>query len=208
LVDFGLQMRERYQFDLLEISPGGGLGIQYLEADDPPSIDDVAEAVTGVMHSVATKRNVQLPKLVLEPGRSMVGQAGMTLYTAGSIKDIPNVRKYVSVDGGIADNVRPALYQARYEAIVANKAEKPPAETVTIAGKYCESGDILISDIQLPAIEPGDIIALPATGAYCIPMASNYNLSLKPPIVVVNDGQATMVRRRETYDDLFSCEVA
>jgi diaminopimelate decarboxylase len=149
-----------------------------------------------------------LPKLVLEPGRSMVGQAGMTLYTAGSIKDIPNVRKYVSVDGGIADNVRPALYQARYEAIVANKAEKPPAETVTIAGKYCESGDILISDIQLPAIEPGDIIALPATGAYCIPMASNYNLSLKPPIVVVNDGQATMVRRRETYDDLFSCEVA
>ena len=208
LMDFGLQMRERYDFELLEISPGGGLGIQYSEADDPPSIDDVAETITGVMRRAAAKYNMKLPKLVLEPGRSLVGQAGLTLYTAGTIKDIPSRRKYVAVDGGIADNIRPALYQAQYQAVVANKADRPPEERVTIAGRYCESGDILIADVELPRIEPGDIIALLATGAYCIPMASNYNLSLKPPIVVVNGGQATLVRRRETYDDLLACEVA
>ncbi len=208
LMDFGLQMRERYDFELLEISPGGGLGIQYSEADDPPSIDDVAETITGVMRRAAAKYNMKLPKLVLEPGRSLVGQAGLTLYTAGTIKDIPSRRKYVAVDGGIADNIRPALYQAQYQAVVANKADRPSEETVTIAGKYCESGDVLIADVELPRIEPGDTIALLATGAYCIPMASNYNLSLKPPIVVVKGGQATLVRRRETYDDLLACEVA
>jgi len=208
LMDFGLQMRERYDFELLEISPGGGLGIQYSEADDPPSIDDVAETITGVMRRAAAKYNMKLPKLVLEPGRSLVGQAGLTLYTAGTIKDIPSRRKYVAVDGGIADNIRPALYQAQYQAVVANKADRPPEERVTIAGRYCESGDVLIADVELPRIEPGDTIALLATGAYCIPMASNYNLSLKPPIVVVKGGQATLVRRRETYDDLLACEVA
>jgi len=208
LIDFALQMRERHDFELLEISPGGGLGIQYLEADDPPSIEDVARAITGVMQRAAAKRRLELPKLVLEPGRSMVGQAGMTLYTAGTVKDIPGSCKYVAVDGGMADNIRPALYQAKYQALVANKADRPGEETVSIAGKYCESGDVLISDISLPRIEPGDVIAIPATGAYCIPMASNYNVSLKPPIVVVSEGRATLVRRRETYDDLLACEVA
>jgi diaminopimelate decarboxylase len=208
LMDFALQMRERYHFDLLEISPGGGLGIQYLESDDPPSIEDIAGTITGVMRHVAGKHKMELPKLVLEPGRSLVGQAGMTLYTAGSIKEVPGKCTYVAVDGGMADNIRPALYQAEYRAIVANKADCPPAQRVAIAGKYCESGDILMSDVDLPRIEPGDVIAVPATGAYCIPMASNYNLSLKPPIVVVDEGQATLVRRRETYDDLLACEVA
>jgi len=208
LMDFGLQMQERHQFDLLEISPGGGWGIQYLDADDPPSVDDIAGTITGVMRHVAAKFKMDLPKLVLEPGRSMVGQAGLTLYAAGTIKDIPNVRKYVSVDGGMADNIRPALYQAKFEAVVANKADQAPAETVTIAGKYCESGDILIEDVKLPAIESGDVIALPATGAYCIPMASNYNVSPRPAIVAVSDGRARLVRRRETYDDLLACEVA
>jgi diaminopimelate decarboxylase len=208
LMDFALQMQERYEFDLREISPGGGLGIQYMETDDPPSIEDVAGTITDVVRSAAAKHRMALPKLVLEPGRSMVGQAGMTLYTAGTIKDIPGRRKYVAVDGGMADNIRPALYQAEYEALVANKAGRPPEERVAIAGRYCESGDILIGDVDLPRIEVGDVIALPATGAYCIPMASNYNLSLKPPIVVVNGGNATLVRRRETYDDLLACEVA
>jgi diaminopimelate decarboxylase len=179
-----------------------------LKADDPPSIEDVAGTITGVMRRVAAKHEMALPKLVLEPGRSMVGQAGMTLYTAGTIKDIPGKCKYVAVDGGMADNIRPALYQAEYQALVANKADGPSMERVTIAGRYCESGDILIGDVDLPRIEPGDVIALPATGAYCIPMASNYNLSLKPPIVVVSDGHATLIRRRETYDDLLACEVA
>jgi len=145
---------------------------------------------------------------VLEPGRSIVGQAGLTLYTVGSIKEIPPARKYVSVDGGMADNIRPALYRADYQAVVANRADAPPTQTVTISGKYCESGDILIEAVDLPGVEPGDIIATPATGAYCIPMASNYNLALKPAIVAVKDGQPMLVRRRETYDDLLACEVA
>jgi len=208
LMDFGQQMQERYDFDLLEISPGGGWGIQYRESDDPPSVEDVAGTITGVMRHIAAKYKMDLPKLVLEPGRAMVGQAGVTLYTAGTIKDIPGKRKYVSVDGGMADNLRPALYQAKYDAVVANKADAAPAECVTIAGRYCESGDLIIEDIDLPVVEPGDIIAVPATGAYCIPMASNYNISPRPAIVAVNDGQATLVRRRETYDDLLACEVA
>jgi len=208
LMDFALQMRERYDFELGEISPGGGLGIQYTDGDDPPAIDDVAGAITGAMHRLVAKHQLQPPLLVLEPGRSIVGSAGVTLYTAGAIKDIPSRRKYVAVDGGMADNIRPALYQADYRAIVANKASAPAEETVTIAGKYCESGDLLINDIRLPRIEPGDVIAIPGTGAYCIPMSSNYNLSLKAPIVAVSGGEATLVRRRETYDDLFACEVA
>lgn len=207
LLDFGLQMRERHNIQLLEISPGGGLGIQYTEEDDPPAIADVAEAIAAVVRRVASKRDMEPPKLVLEPGRSIVGQAGMTLYTAGTIKSIRGGCTYVAVDGGIADNIRPALYQAKYQAVVANKADAEPQQTVTIAGKYCESGDILIRDASLPVIATGDVIAVPATGAYCIPMASNYNLSLRPPIVVVNNGQAMLVRRRETFDDLLACEV-
>lgn len=208
LMDFGCQMAERYEVKVLELSPGGGWGIQYVEDDNPASVDDVAATITSTVRHLAAKYKMDLPKLVLEPGRSLVGQAGITLYTAGAIKAIPGKRKYVSVDGGMADNIRPALYQAKFEAIVANKAGMPAAETVTIAGKYCESGDILIEDVRLPEIEPGDVIGLPATGAYCIPMASNYNVSLKPAVVSVNAGQATLVRRRETYDDLLACEVA
>jgi len=209
LMDFALQMQERHEFDLLEISPGGGWGIQYVDADDPPPVEDVAGTIAGVMHHLAAKYKMDLPKLVLEPGRSLVGQAGLTLYTAGAIKDIPKKRKYVSVDGGMADNVRPALYQAQYQALVANKADLcGPHERVTIAGKYCESGDLLVQDVDLPPIEAGDVIVVPATGAYCIPLASNYNVSLRPPIVVVKDGQARLVRRRETIDDLMACEVA
>ncbi len=207
LLEFGLQMQERHQFDLLEISPGGGWGIQYLDSDDPPDIADVAGVITATVRSIAARSRMPLPKLVLEPGRSIVGQAGITLYTAGAIKDIPGVRKYVSVDGGMADNIRPALYQARYQAVVANKADSEASETVAIAGRYCESGDVLIDAARLPHIEPGDVVAVPATGAYCIPMASNYNMSLHPAIVAVKDGQPTLIRRRQTYDDLLACEI-
>lgn len=207
LMDFGQQMRQRHDFALLEISPGGGWGIQYQDSDDPPSIDDVAAALTGAMRKSAKKQGMDLPTLVLEPGRSIVGQAGVTLYTVGAIKDLPQ-RRYVAVDGGMADNIRPALYQAKYEALVANRADEPASAAVTIAGKYCESGDIVIDEVMLPPVEPGDIIATPATGAYCIPMASNYNVSLRPPIVAVKDGHPQLVRRRETYDDLLACEMA
>jgi diaminopimelate decarboxylase len=132
----------------------------------------------------------------------MVGRAGVALYKVGASKDIPGLRRYVSLDGGMADNIRPAIYGSRYEAVVANKAGEAGGEVVTLAGKFCESGDILIRDIALPRLEPGDIVAIPASGAYCLAMASNYNASLKPPIVMVRDGQARLIRRRETYEDL------
>ena len=147
------------------------------------------------------------PLLTIEPGRALVGRAGVALYTVGAVKDIPSVRKYVSLDGGMADNIRPALYDARYEAAVANRMSDPPVETVTLAGKYCESGDILIKDISLPELASGDLIAIPASGAYAPSMASNYNASPRPAIVMVKDGEARVIRRRETYDDLLRSEV-
>jgi diaminopimelate decarboxylase len=137
-----------------------------------------------------------------------VGRAGVALYTVGAIKDIPGIRRYVSVDGGMADNIRPAIYGSKYEAALANKALAGNTEVVTIAGKFCESGDILINDIRMPAITSGDLIAIPDCGAYCLAMASNYNASLKPPVVLVKDGQARLIRRRETYEDLGYLDVA
>ncbi len=132
---------------------------------------------------------------MVEPGRSIVAQAGTALYTVGGAKDIPGVRRYVFVDGGMGDNIRPALYDSKYEAVVANKMGQPRTEVVTIAGKFCESGDILIRDIRLPKLEAGDILAVPAAGAYSIPMASNYNASLRPAIVMVREGQARLIRQ-------------
>lgn len=131
-----------------------------------------------------------------------MGQAGVALYRVGGQKLIPGVRHYIFVDGGMADNIRPALYGARYQALVANKADYPARQTLTIGGKFCESADILIRDIELPAVEEGDLIAIPTCGAYCLSMASNYNASLKPAIVLVREGQAHLIRRRETYEDL------
>jgi diaminopimelate decarboxylase len=143
-----------------------------------------------------------LPKLVVEPGRSVMGQAGVALYRVGVVKDVPGVRRYVSVDGGIGDNIRPALYQARYEAVVANKMSAQDADKVTIAGRFCEAGDILIKDIKLPAVASGDIIAVPASGAYSLPMASNYNAVPRPAVAMVRDGKARLIRQRETFEDL------
>ena len=150
---------------------------------------------------------MELPSLVIEPGRAIVGPAGVALYRVGAIKDVPGVRKFVSVDGGMGDNIRPALYQAEYEVIAANKADREPVEKVTIAGKYCESGDLLASDIMLPEMESGDLIAIPAVGAYSPSMASNYNLNPRPPIVLVKDGKSRLIRRRESYQDMMLCDV-
>jgi diaminopimelate decarboxylase len=145
--------------------------------------------------------------LVLEPGRSIVGPAGVTLYSVGAVKDIPGIRRYVSLDGGMADNIRPALYQARYHAMVANRALESNTAPVTLAGKYCESGDVLIYDIALPPPQAGDVIAVAATGAYCLSMASNYNGALKPAVVLVNRGEAKLIRHRETAADLIRLDV-
>jgi diaminopimelate decarboxylase len=148
-----------------------------------------------------------MPRLSVEPGRSLVARAGVALYTVGARKEIEGLRTWISVDGGMADNVRPAMYDARYEAVIVNRADDEPTEKVTIAGKYCESGDLLVKDALLPPTQPGDVVALPASGAYCLSMASNYNMALRPAVVAVRDGDAYLVRRRETYDDLLATDV-
>ncbi|MCK4362111.1 MAG: diaminopimelate decarboxylase, partial [Dehalococcoidia bacterium] len=207
VLDFAAKMGSKHGFKLKELSTGGGLAIAYTEDTPSPATSEFAEAITATLIEKIEALGLEPPRLIVEPGRSIVGGAGVALYTVGAIKEIAGVRKYVSVDGGIADNIRPALYGAKYEAIVANKVADENLERVTVAGKFCQSGDILIQDIDLPKLEPGDIIALPCCGAYCLSMASNYNASLKPAIVLVKDGKARLIRRRESYEDLMNCDI-
>ena len=207
VLGFAAEMRARYGFGLKEFSPGGGLGITHSQDSPTPSIADFAHAITSTVLDKCSELGLEQPQLIVEPGRSIAGPAGVALYTVGAIKEISGVRKYVSVDGGMADNIRPALYGTKYEALVANKVEGSELERVTIAGKFCQSGDILIRDIDLPTVEPGDIIAVPCCGAYCLSMASNYNASQKPAIILVKGGRARLIRRRESYEDLMSYDV-
>ena len=194
-------------FTMREFSPGGGFAIGYLRGSPPPPIGAYAEVIASAVERRCGDLGLGSPKLVVEPGRAIVGRAGVALYSVGSVKDIPGVRKYVSVDGGMGDNIRPALYDAAYEAVVANRMSDPPAETVTLAGKFCESGDVLIRDIEMPVLERGDLVAIPASGAYAPSMASNYNLNPRPAVVLVADGQTRLIRRRETYQDMMLCDV-
>jgi len=195
------------KFELLEFSPGGGYAISYVRERPAPPFSYYAEGITRALLEGLEENGLPRPLLVPEPGRALVGRAGVALYTVGGRKDIPHVRTYVSVDGGMGDNIRPALYGACYEALVANRAEEEPNEMVTLAGKFCESGDLLIKDIPLPRMSPGDIVAIPAMGAYSIPMASNYNAAPRPAIVLVNKGKPTLWRRRESYEDLMAEDV-
>lgn len=184
--------------ELDEMNIGGGLGVKYTEADNPPDVSILADAVTKAMHKYA----IDIPTIYLEPGRSIISTAGVTLYTVGSSKQVPNGRKYVAVDGGMADNPRPSMYQAEYLAQVANKLIDSKTEKVTIAGRYCESGDILINEIELPKIESGDILCVYNTGAYNYSMASNYNRVEKPAMVLVNNSYSDIIVYRETLDNL------
>jgi diaminopimelate decarboxylase len=202
MLSFASEMKQKYEFSLKEFDIGGGYPVQYTVDCPAPPITAFAQAISVKIGSKCKELEMELPVLIVEPGRSIVARSGFALYTVGAIKDIPGIRRYVSVDGGMGDNIRPAIYGSRYEALVANKAGDPDMEKVTIAGKFCESGDILIQDIMLPVLQPGDILAVPVCGAYCIPMASNYNASLKPAIVMLKDGKARLVRRRETLTDL------
>jgi diaminopimelate decarboxylase len=208
MLGFAAEQRDRTGFAPEEFSPGGGFAVQYLADAPPPEPDAYAALVVDSVNAARERYGLPPLRLFVEPGRSMVARAGVALYTVGSTKDIPDVRRYVSIDGGMADNIRPAMYDARYEAIVANRPDAQAGELVTIAGKYCESGDILIRDIDLPHLEPGDILAVPASGAYAPAMASNYNGALRPAVVFVKDGAARLVRRRETYDDLLRTEIS
>lgn len=193
--------------NLQELSPGGGFAIPYTRSQRAPSPNEYAEVIVGAVQTGCESYGLPIPKLILEPGRAIIGPAGVALYSVGSIKSIPGMRTYAAVDGGMGDNIRPALYNAEYEAVVANKMLEEPKNTYTIAGKFCESGDILVNKAVLPELLSGDIIALPASGAYNTSMASNYNLNPRPPIVMVNDSTATLVRRRETYEDLLNSDI-
>jgi diaminopimelate decarboxylase len=207
MLKFAAEMKQKYGFEMKQLDIGGGFAVQYLVANPAPPVSAYAEAITSRLTAKCKELKLNLPELVIEPGRSIVGRSGVALYTVGAIKEVPGVRTYVCVDGGMGDNIRPALYEAKYEAVVANKVGEKDTKKVTIAGKYCESGDILIRDIDLPEMAAGDILAIPTCGAYCIPMACNYNASLKPAIVMVNDGKARLIHRRETLEDLVSTDV-
>ena len=201
MVDFLAQVKAETGRELEDLDLGGGLGSRYLSDQQPPSVEEYAEAIVAALKAALAKHGLREVRLLQEPGRSLVAEAGTTLYAVGAIKEVPGVRKYVSVDGGLSDNPRPALYQARYEAIVANKATLPPAERVTIAGKHCET-DLLIEEIDLPPLAPGDILAVQTTGAYNYSMASNYNRFPRPCCVLVSGGEADVIVARESYDDL------
>jgi diaminopimelate decarboxylase len=182
------------------LNVGGGLGIAYMDTDEPPSIEDYVEVkVRGVQRVFDPA-----PKILVEPGRSLVGNAGVTAYRVGTVKEIPGVRTYVAVDGGMSDNLRPMLYGSRYEAVIADRAGESPETLATIAGMHCESGDVLVRDIELAAPRVGDVLVTPATGAYGHAMANNYNGVPRPPVIFCRDGDARVVVRRETWDDLLS----
>lgn len=207
-IAFAAQMRDRYGVTPAVFSPGGGFGIAYTGEMPEPNLAGWADAAIAAFTRSCERFNLPLPELVIEPGRTLVGPAGVALYTVGTRKEIAGLRTYVSLDGGMADNIRPALYEARYTAEIANRAHQGPSERVTLAGRYCESGDLLIQDIDLPHLERGDLLALPGAGAYSLAMASNYNLSLRPAVVLVRNGSPRLIRRRETFDDLFATDVA
>lgn len=189
--------------DTLNLNLGGGLGIKYLESDLPPSIENFVNLIVNNVENEVRKNNLMMPKILMEPGRSIVAEAGITLYTIGNIKEIPGIRKYLIVDGGMADNPRPILYEAKYEAVLVNKINSNlPEEVVTIAGKCCESGDILIKDLKLPSASPGDLLAVFTTGAYHYSMSSNYNRLSRLAVVLVNQGKDDLIVKRETYADI------
>ncbi|MFC1920683.1 diaminopimelate decarboxylase [Chloroflexota bacterium] len=207
ILEFAATMKEKHGFNCRELSIGGGFAVQYtLDAPAPP-ISTYAEVLTSSIMDNCDKLGLEKPQLIIEPGRSIVAQSGVALYTVGAVKDIPDIRRYVSLDGGMADNIRPALYQAELEAVAANKMTDKEDRVVTISGKFCETGDIMIKDISLPVLLAGDILAVPGCGAYSIPEASNYNASFKPAIVMVNEGNPRLIRRRETVEDLIRCDI-
>ena len=201
------RLKDKFALNLTHINLGGGLGIKYTEKDCPPSINEIADRIITSIKDNAKKYNVEEPEIHIEPGRSIIGTSGVTLYTVGSSKQVPKGRKYVAVDGGMADNPRPSLYQAVYTAQIAGRPEAEPVETVTIAGRFCESGDILIKDIKLPQLQEGDVLCFYDTGAYGYSMSSNYNRVLKPAAVLVNNSQSDIIINRETYEHLTACDV-
>jgi diaminopimelate decarboxylase len=202
-----LQLARSLGHPVTDLNMGGGLGIRYVASDDPPSIDAWVAAVAGAVAAACQERGLELPRLLCEPGRSLVATAGITLYEIGSRKQIPGIRTYLSVDGGMSDNPRPITYQSQYTALLADRPGAEASETVTVAGKHCESGDVLLKDASLPPATSGDILVVLATGAYNASMGSNYNRIPRPAAVLVHEGQADLVQRREQPDELLRYDV-
>jgi diaminopimelate decarboxylase len=207
-LDFAARARDDLDVSMEEMNFGGGLGIRYMTGDEPPAVADYIEALIGVLRAKIVEHRLNPPKVYVEPGRSIVGDAGVTLYTIGAIKTIPGIRTYISVDGGMYENPRPALYGARYEAVLADRPLAEPTQDAAVAGRCCESGDVLIWEARLPAARGGDILAVFSTGAYTYAMASNYNRFPRPAVVLAGEGRARVAVARETYDDLIRKDVA
>jgi len=203
---FAGEMEAKHNLHLQEFSPGGGFAVKYTLDHTTPGTADYAEAIVSKLTSMVSELGLACPTCVIEPGRGIAGQAGVALYTVGAIKEIPRMRKYVCIDGGMGDNVRPALYEAKYEAVVANRLDEEETTKVTIAGRYCESADILVQGVTVAPVSSGDIIAIPVSGAYSIPMASNYNMVPRPAIIMVKDSKARLIRKRESYRDLMALD--
>ena len=207
MLGFAVEAKDKFDLKILELNMGGGLGIRYTDEDLSPSISEYVKILSDTVLRICEKFALALPELIVEPGRSIIGTAGVTLYTVGSIKTIPNIRTYLAVDGGMTDNPRYALYKAKHNAIIANKAELLRDFLVSIAGKCCELGDMLIYDISIQKPDQGDILAVFSTGAYNYSMASNYNKNPRPATVLAKDGIAKIIIKRETYDDLIRNDI-
>jgi diaminopimelate decarboxylase len=208
-ITFASEMRARHGWTMRECSPGGGFAVAYLPDDPVLDAATAADALIGTLVGACAAHDFPVPDITIEPGKALIASAAIALYTVVNVKNIPGVRRFVAVDGGMADNIRPALYGARYTVLLANRVSSAPPVTCTIAGRFCESGDVLARDVSLPDdIAPGDLLALPTAGAYCIPMASQYNGVPRPAIALVReDGTHQLIRRRETYDDLLRADV-
>ncbi|EFS02677.1 diaminopimelate decarboxylase, partial [Listeria seeligeri FSL S4-171] len=202
IMDKLVEWHQTLGFDSKVLNLGGGFGVRYTAEDEPLEPSEYVRQIMEEVRDVANANDIAIPEIWIEPGRSLVGEAGTTLYKVGSRKEVPGIRNYVAVDGGMSDNIRPALYDAHYDAVLAANPEKVPEETVAIAGKCCESGDMLIWDLPLPKSNAGEILAVFCTGAYGYAMASNYNRIPRPPVVFVEDGVDKLVVARETYENL------
>ena len=211
VMQMAAQIRDEFDFTISEVNLGGGMGIAYLSEDDPITVEQMALALQQIVLSECESVNFPVPKLLVEPGRAIVGRAGITLYEVGTIKDVAVTdemsRRYISVDGGMSDNIRTALYSADYTAMIASRDSSAPAIASRVVGKHCESGDIVVNDANLPSdIAAGDLLAVAATGAYCRAMSSNYNYVVRPAVVGVKDGKSELILRRETLSDLLALD--
>ena len=202
MMGFLNDVKKTLGYEIKELNLGGGFGIKYVKENNPVSVDEIVRHFTDAVKAAAKEFEMELPFLVIEPGRSIAAPAGITVYTVGSVKEIKNVRTYVAIDGGMTDNPRYALYQSDYTAVLPERINEPATECVTIAGRCCESGDLIGKDMMIPKVKAGDLLAVLATGAYNYSMASNYNRVPRPPVVMVSGGKAKLVVRRESYDDL------